>query len=656
MNNVSKKSPLRIKLILIIIIVLGLIIRLMFFNGLNWDDDPDYVYKTYRVQTGEKFINLDNNGFRIGTYYPAALTYTLFGINDLGCGSYALLISLLSIIGVFYLGKLLFNESTGLIASLLLSFYPLDVELASRLMPDGLLSGFSLFTIYFLYRGDVKNIESDSNTLESKWSYIFCGLLLGWCTLVNMSAVVLIFYLALYFFLSIIFFKEKLRKIGILKGFFTILALRYVIAVAAFLFIASIEGASYYKVTGDFLFKYHNTLSHYAVNHGFCTDLWMFPRIMFHLNPFSHSLQFQGLERSYYGFYYIVAVFGLIFGLFFKRAYFINLWLIIVFAYLQWGSMSFTEYKLMHRLPRHLSLATPPMILCVAFFIGNLRPRILNKVISPIILSFLIISSLVFCYYRHQDLIDSVLPQSAINHYLESLKPKYVYACNNTIAYQRFLDKFQNRGRQYIDINYVKGARQKDAFVIVGEFRNWQDVVRKVLPNRYKIPPNWKLIDEITVEGRLDRPPYKVQIYKLIDTPIKQDLIKQVGIQNKEELISYLSKEFPQAFTKGTELVMVWECAELDGIEELKLKDGRLTLHHKDFNYPQGVNYRVFMPIPKSQSLQYRVIKEQGRGKVNILEQPDEQNEFSLLIKVDDGAYPSFDFYRFFVVADMIAK
>jgi len=641
---------------LLIILLFALIIRLLFFNGLNWDDDPDYVHKTYQVQTGEKFINLDNNGFRIGTYYPAALTYTLFGINDLGCGSYALVISLLSIIGVFYLGKLLFNESTGLIAALLLSFYPLDVELASRLMPDGLLSGFSLFTIYFLYRGDVKNIESESNTLESKWSYVFCGLLLGWCTLVNMSAVVLIFYLALYFFLSMIFFKEKLRKIGMLKGFFTILALRYVIVVAAFLFIASIEGASYYKVTGDFLFKYHNTLSHYAVNHGFCTDLGMFPRIMFHLNPFSYEFEFQGLQRSYYGFYYIVAVFALIYGLFFKRAYFVSLWLIVIFAYLQWGSMSFTEYKLMHRLPRHLSLATPPMILCVAFLVGNLEPKGLRRFISPLIVLFLIISSLIFCYYRHQDLLDAVLPQSIINNYLESLKPKYVYASTNTIAYQRFLDKFQNKDRQYIDINYVKNARQKDAYIILGEFRNWQDVVRKISPNPNKIPTNWKLEDTFTVEGRLKRPPYKIQIYKILNTPINQNPIKQIEIQNKDEIISYLLKKFPQVVTKSSNLVLAWECAQLDGIDKLKLKNDQLTLKHIEFNYPQEISYRVFMSIPKNQSLQYRVIKEQGRGEVNILEHPAAQNDFSLLIKVDDGSYPSYDFYKFYVVADEIVK
>jgi hypothetical protein len=349
-------------------------------------------------------------------------------------------------------------------------------------------------------------------------------------------------------------------------------------------------------------------------------------------------------------------VFALIYGLFFKRAYFVSLWLIVVFAYLQWGSMSFTEYKLMHRLPRHLSLATPPMILCVAFSLGNLRPGILKKIISPMILSFLIISSLVFCYHRHQDLIDAVLPQSFINHYLESLKPKYVYASTNTIAYQKFLDKFQSKGRQYIDINFANSGHQNDAYVIFGEFRNWHEVVRKILPNRSKIPPNWKLVDNITVEGRHNRPPYKIQIYKILNTPIKQDIIKQMGIQNKEELIPYLSKNFPQTFTKGSNLILAWECAQLDGIDKLKLNNDQLTLHHIEFNYPQEINYKVFMPIPNNKNLQYRVIKEQGRGDVNILEYPDAQNEFSLSIKVDDGPYPSFDFYRFYVVADEGSK
>jgi len=654
MVNLDETLQFKLKkstLVLIVILILALILRLLFFNGLNWDDDPDYVFRAYQAKTGERFIYRDNNGFRIGTYYPVAITYALFGINDFGCGSYALIISLLSIVVVFYLGKLLFNVRTGLIASLLLAFYPLDVELASRLMPDGLLSGFSLFAIYFLYRGDIKNRESDSETLKSIWTYVASGLLLGWCTLVNMSAVVIIMYVAIYFFLSIVFFRKKLKKIGFLRGFFKILAVRYAILVGAFLIVILIEGASYYKVTGDFFFKYNHTLTHYAGEHGFCKDLTTYPRIMFHLNS-RGKFQFQGKEHSYYGFYYIFTLFALIYGLtqFKRNAYFINIWLLTVFLYLQWGSMSFTEYIPLHRLARHLSLVTPAMILCLAFFIVNFRPEKIRKYISPAIVSFLVITSSFFCYYRHQHLDDSVLPQAVIHNYLEYLKPKFVYAANSTLAYQKFLDKFKDKGRRYIDIRSAKYNRREDAYAIIGEYRNWRDRVRTVLPNPSSMPANWKLEKVLKVEGRLKRPPYRVKIYKLLTTPIPE-----LEIKKKKKTRQFLLKKFPEAFKQDSKLILSWECAQLDGIDELTLKDEQLVLKHIEFNYPRKFSYKVFMPLPKNEYLSYRIIKEQGRGKVRIIEYPAKENNFSLTIRVDDGPYPSYDFYRFFVIADKIS-
>lgn len=653
MVNLSETSQLKVSkgtAALIFIFILALVIRLFFFNGLNWDDDPDYVFRSYKVKTGEGFIYRDNNGFRIGTYYPAAITYALFGINDFGCGAYALATSLLSIVGVFQLGKLLFNVRTGLIAALLLALYPLDVELASRLMPDGLLSGFSLFTIYFLYRGDIKNRESESKTLKSIWTYVASGLLLGWCTLVNMSAVVIILYIAIYFFLSLVFFRKKLKKIGFLRGFFKILILRYAILIVAFLVVLSIEGVSYYKVTGDFFFKYHNTLTHYAGHHGFNKDLTMYPRMMFHVN-YQGKFHFQGKESSYYGFYYIFTLFALLYGLtqFKRNAYFINIWLLTFFLYLQWGSMSFTEYIPLHRLARHLSLVTPAMILCLAFFIGNFKPQKIRRYISPVIVSFLVISSFIFCYYRHQHLYDSVLPQPVIHNYLEFLKPKVVYAANSTLAYQKFLDKFENKGRRYTDIRSAKYNRQEDAYAIVGEYRNWRDVVRVALPNPSNMPANWQLEKVLEVEGKLQRPPYKVKIYKLLTIPIPELEIKKTKITKQ-----FLLKKFPGSFKQNSKLILSWECAQLDGIDELKLKDDQLTLQHIEFNYPKEINYKVFMPIPKNENLRYRIIKEQGRGKVRITEFPTKNNNFSLIIKIDDEPFSSYDFYRFFVIADEI--
>jgi len=634
--------------LLLCILVLALAMRLFFFNGLNWDDDPDYVNRSYLVKTGQAFIFTDNNGFRIGTYYPAALAYALFGINDFSCGVYALIVSLASVVVIFLLGKLLFNPRTGLIAALLLAFYPLDVELASRLMPDGLLAGFTLLAIYFLYRGDEKNIGSERNALQSPWSYIASGLLLGWCTLVNMSAVVIILYVAIYFVLSLIAFRRKIKSSGFVKGLGMIVVLRYVLLLGGFLAVAVLEGACYYKVTGDFLFKYHNTLSHYSGEHGFCRDLFMYPQIMFHVNSLGR-FQFQGTEHSYYGFYYIIALFAFIYGLlkFRRTTCCITLWLFTVFAYLQWGSMSFTEYLPFHRLPRHLSLATPAMILCIAFFVGNFRPEKIRKYLCPAVVTFLIISSAVLCYYRHEFLKDSVLPQAAIHTWLEQRQPRFVYAANNTIAYQRFLDKFQERGRQYIDIRAAYSIRQEGSYAIVGEFRNWQDVVRDILPNPYSVPANWNLEKVLKVEGRLHKPPYTVKIYQLLIKPMEE-----IELQKSDDMRRYLMRTFPEAFREGSKLILAWECARVDGVEEIVLRDKKLELRHVEFNPPEDINYNIFTALPQNAQGRYRILKDQGRGDVRIIEMPGKENNFALRLRIDDKPFPSYDFYRFFIVAD----
>ena len=81
------------------------------------------------------------------------------------------------------------------------------------------------------------------------------------------------------------------------------------------------------------------------------------------------------------------------------------------------------------------------------------------------------------------------------------------------------------------------------------------------------------------------------------------------------------------------------ECAQLDGIEELELTDSRLMLRHIVFDYPKEINYKVFMPIVSNENLRYKIIKEQGRGEVSIIESP--KNNFSLIIRIDDGPFPS---------------
>jgi len=630
------------------IFVLAAVLRLLFFNGLNWDDDPDYVHRAYRLLIGQGFIYQDKNGFRIGTYYPAALAYGLLGVTNAACGAYALAVSLLSIIAVYRLGRLLCNVRTGLVAALLLAFYPLDIELASRLMPDGLLAGFSLFTVYFLLKADKENLADKGTRLQSARSYFISGLLLGWCTLVNMSAVAVALFIAAYFFFSIFAFRAKLRQAGLRHGFVHILVLRYLILGAGFLTVAGLEGLAYYKACGDFFFKYTHTLEHYASNHGFCTEQGMYPKLMFHLRGL-WSFELRPKDANYYGFYYLAALPAVLFGLLQRtwNAGVVILWLLIIFGYLQWGSMSLTEYRPLHRLPRHLSLATPAMVLCLACFWANLRWRPGKLIAAPVVVGFLILSSVYVSYYRHEHLTDSVLPQAAIHQCLERLKPKQVYAANNTLAYQKFLDRFEDRGRQYTDIRRLGDQHDDNAVVIIGEFRNWTDVVRDVLPDPWSIPLNWQLVDGIEVPGRLGRPPYAVKVFQLLPA-----VLPELAMEKLQETRALLTERYPAEFGPDTLLILGCECRRLDGVEEIYLRGNQLRHEHVSFNQPEEVTCHVFNPVPESERYGYRLIKEHGRGAVSLTALPTGHNSYTLAIRLDDGPFASSDAYRFFVVAD----
>lgn len=632
------------------ILLLAAALRLWCFNGLHWDDDPDYVCRAHQVLNGQQYIFRDNNGFRIGTYYPAALSYLLFGVSDISAGAYALTVSLLGVAAVFSLGKLLFGVRAGLVGALLLAVYPLDVELASRLMPDGLLAGFSLFSVYFLLRGDLRNRASRSSALQGWWCYALSGLLLGWCTLVNMSAVVIVLFVAVYLPLSLPLFWEKLRAAGLPRSLFTIWLGRCAILAAGFAVVAILEGWAYCRVTGDFLFKYHNTLSHYAESHGFCTDPGLYPRIMFHLGNDMRP-RFQGLADSYYGFYYLVALVAVVLGLMRWSAHrgIVICWLLTVCCYLQWGSMSLTEYIPLHRLPRHLSLATPPMILSLAFLLGasgNRRGK-LRRYAAAAVVVFLVASSLLFCRHRHQSLQDAVVCQRRIHECLDSLQPARVYAACNTIAYQRFLDRFQDCGRRYVDFRRARHCQHDNAVAIVGEFRNWKDVVREVLPDPGRIPANWELHTTLTVPGRLQRPPYQVKIYCLRNRPVRE-----MRRLRRREAREHLRREFPEAVTPASAIILSWECDQLDGTEELVLAGETLQLRHLAFCPPDGVSYRLLTPLPASGRFRYRIVQTKGRGTVTITQGPSSQNEWTMKIIVDDGPYPAGDCYSFYLVGN----
>jgi hypothetical protein len=85
--------------------------------------------------------------YRLGLSVPLALLFRTFGVNDLTYVIYPLLMSLVSIVVVFLLGRRLFGRTTGLTAALLVATCPFDAVFASSMIIDGITSSLTAITI-----------------------------------------------------------------------------------------------------------------------------------------------------------------------------------------------------------------------------------------------------------------------------------------------------------------------------------------------------------------------------------------------------------------------------------------------------------------------------------------------------------------------------
>jgi len=123
MSNATRNVRNKNRLILISIIVLALIIRILFYTGIGTSDSMAYTEYANNYKVGKLTYNSGHSPFRIGILIPVSILYNLFGVNEFTSNILILLISLGMIILAYSTGKLLFNEKTGLLASLFPLFF-----------------------------------------------------------------------------------------------------------------------------------------------------------------------------------------------------------------------------------------------------------------------------------------------------------------------------------------------------------------------------------------------------------------------------------------------------------------------------------------------------------------------------------------------------
>jgi hypothetical protein len=488
---------------LLVIIGLGLVLRLIYFTGLAFADDPDYAKRAFDLLHGHGHLYRDNNGLRIGTWYPAAIGYALFGVSHLGLVIYPLVMSVLAIWVVGRLGTRVFDRRTGLTAALLWAIYPLDVELATRLLPDALLAAFSVIAMYFLFCADMAQTHDGVARLRRPWRYIASGAVLGWCTAVNMSSVVLLVFVAAYLPLSTWFLRRRDRSVPLARWIAKVALRRVLLVAAGFFTIVLLEALLYRLEFGSLFAKYAGTLSHYnEEGRSFFRDRWFYPQQMFFLSR-QWRVHVPPAAFRPYGFYFVVALPSLIYGVIRGGAWFraVALWALTTFAYLQWGSMSLTSWNFMHRLDRHLELVTPPMILVIAFALTHLARRKFGRVVAVTAFAWLAVTSLWTIHTRHAETRRQLSLMQPVHSVLEVFHPTRVYMDTQTTAYQRFLDRYEDRGREYHDLERAVPEPGDGTMVIIHSENPYRTLPGGVDPQAP--PANWRLLTLMHVpDGR----------------------------------------------------------------------------------------------------------------------------------------------------------
>jgi|GEM_PF-985369 len=476
--------------VLLAILVFSLALRLYFFIGLNWSDDPGYCWDAYRIATGSIDVPRYLPGLRSMTTYPIAFFFSIFGVSNFSATIYPLLCSLGNVVLIFCIGKLLFDKKTGLIAAFLLSFYPLDVINATWIMPDVPIAFFMAISVFLFLAGE-REKDGEKNKL-----YFLSGIFVGVAYLVRESGLMILFFFIPY----MLYRMASERKIKFNYAWFF----------AGIVLVILLEGVFYSVRSGSFedmTLRYRVVTSFYHKGAaGINSDLGYLPRGLLNLDN-KNNFRWDNIYEVHYGLFYYLIIPAILYVLVArkKNAYVLVLWAVVLFTWSNFGSMSLTEYIPIHRLYRHLTIIEIPSILILGYVLGlGLKGRgmlgILCRFIFVSAVIFLLVTSLFYMTGMKIYLDASTYDVKEIYGLLKDLDEKPIYCDPGTGGHLNFYFKYQ-RMNLIKCLECVKNCDEiKDAYVITKGSRGYgldPEYVDRIPKCAYGPPENWKLLKTI---------------------------------------------------------------------------------------------------------------------------------------------------------------
>jgi hypothetical protein len=331
------------------IAVLALLLRLACATGLTGSDDLQYAIHAQALVEGRYEANLAelrptqriHHGLRYGVILPLAAVYRAFGVSEWSTIALPLLTSTISVLLLAAIGIRLFDTRVAIVAALLYATFPMQLRLATILVPEPIAECFALLAVLaYVYARDRSG--------GALW--IAAGLLTG------------VAYLT----------KEPAIFVGVALALHAIAERRWRGALLLCLGLGAVIAAehSYYLLShGDLLFRAHSTqLASLDENPPFTINrelvYWLFkhyPRMM--LQP--------GLNFGLHSLACLVWA-GAALALTPRRGYgLMLLWAIVPWLYLNFGSWSLQQYALLPREGRYIAMTYAPLMLLSAIVLSR---------------------------------------------------------------------------------------------------------------------------------------------------------------------------------------------------------------------------------------------------------------------------------------------
>lgn len=215
--------------------IITLVLNIFFFTGMQATDDLSYAEKAFKVlDQGLYFADTSHQVGRVGAYLPLAGVFGLFGINEFSLSLIPIVSSVVTSVLIFFLGKILFESSVGLMAGILYAVFPLTLKYGNIFFPETIL-GPSLCGASILFLKSNNSGRGMYNPMK-----MASGLLVGFAYLTTEVGAVMLPTFLLYKFI-----RRKIDRddVSLAFGFIIVLC-------AELLFYGILYSNPFYRFTG----------------------------------------------------------------------------------------------------------------------------------------------------------------------------------------------------------------------------------------------------------------------------------------------------------------------------------------------------------------------------------------------------------------------